>query len=78
MRAAGLDPDAPGPVGPGAELPPTAKPWKTVWSAGQGVDLITDVPSVAELVLRLRREYVAACVVPDMADIARVRDTPAD
>lgn len=80
MRAAGLDPDAAaGPVGPvGAELPPTAKPWKTVWLAGQGVDLITDVPSVAELVLRLRREYVAACVVPDMADIARVRDTPAD
>jgi nitronate monooxygenase len=80
MHAAGLDPDAdPGPVGPvGVELPPTAKPWKTVWSAGQGVDLITDVPSVAELVLRLRREYVAACVVPDMADIARVPDTPVD
>jgi nitronate monooxygenase len=60
MRSAGLNPDAP-PAGPnGAALPATAKPWKTVWSAGQGVDLIHDVPTVAELVLRLRREYVAA------------------
>jgi nitronate monooxygenase len=79
MRAAGLDPDAPPAAGPvGADLPATAKPWKTVWSAGQGVDLIHDVPTVAELVLRLRREYVAACATPDMADVARILDRAAD
>lgn len=79
MRAAGLDPDAPSPLGPdGADLPPAAKPWKTVWSAGQGVDLIHDVPTVAELVLRLRREYVEACAVPDMADVAGILDRVTD
>lgn len=31
--------------------------WKHIWSAGQGVGSIDDVPSVAELVARLRREY---------------------
>jgi nitronate monooxygenase len=67
MRGAGVDPDD-----PPTELPPGAKPWKTVWSAGQGVDLIDDVPSVADTVLRLRREYAAACATPDMADVARV------
>jgi nitronate monooxygenase len=47
-------------------LPADARPWREIWSAGQGVDLIDDVPSVAELVRRLRREYVAACDLPDM------------
>lgn len=37
-----------------------AKAWKTIWSAGQGVSNINDVPSVAELVNRLEREYRAA------------------
>lgn len=37
-----------------------AKAWKTVWSAGQGVGDISDVPSVAELVARLDAEYRAA------------------
>jgi nitronate monooxygenase len=74
MRSAGLDPDAPPSRPNDTAIPATAKPWKTVWSAGQGVDLIHDVPTVAELVLRLRREYVAACAVPDMADVARVLD----
>jgi nitronate monooxygenase len=49
---------------------PAARPWKTIWSAGQGIDLIDDLPPVAELVARLRAEYVAACHVPDMADVA--------
>jgi nitronate monooxygenase len=31
--------------------------WKNIWSAGQGVGAIHDVPSTAELVTRLRREY---------------------
>ncbi|HSN71230.1 MAG TPA: nitronate monooxygenase family protein [Steroidobacteraceae bacterium] len=33
------------------------KAWKDIWSAGQGVGCIHDVPSVAELVDRLEREY---------------------
>jgi nitronate monooxygenase len=34
-----------------------AKAWKDIWGAGQGVGLMQDVPSVAELVGRLKREY---------------------
>ncbi|RDV00005.1 NAD(P)H-dependent flavin oxidoreductase [Trinickia dinghuensis] len=34
-----------------------AKAWKDIWGAGQGVGLMDDVPSVAELVARLKREY---------------------
>lgn len=52
-------------------LPEHAKPWKTVWSAGQGIGLINDIPSVAELVQRLQEEYIAACVLPDMAWAAK-------
>ncbi|WP_346841610.1 nitronate monooxygenase family protein [Metapseudomonas otitidis] len=37
-----------------------AKAWKTVWSAGQGVGDIHDLPTVPELVERLDREYRAA------------------
>lgn len=77
MRRAGLDPeDLPTPAGRGMRhdhLPADVKPWKNLWSAGQGIDLIDDIPAVAELVLRLRREYVAACEAPSMIDQARVR-----
>jgi len=77
IRAAGLDPDdLPQPLGRGMRhdhLPPGAEPWKTIWSAGQGIDLIDDIPTVAELVQRLRRDYVAACRVPDMAAAADPR-----
>jgi len=38
-------------------LPAGASPWKTIWSAGQAVDLIEDIPSVAEVVDRLHAEY---------------------
>ncbi|MDD2161948.1 MULTISPECIES: NAD(P)H-dependent flavin oxidoreductase [Pseudomonas] len=34
-----------------------AKAWKTVWSAGQGVGNISDLPSVEQLISRLDREY---------------------
>jgi nitronate monooxygenase len=37
-----------------------AKAWKTIWSAGQGVGNIDDIPTTAELVARLGREYAAA------------------
>lgn len=36
------------------------KAWKTIWSAGQGVGGIDDVPKVAELCDRLEAEYRAA------------------
>ena len=78
MRMVGLDPDAlPEPEGKGMRhdhLPEGVRPWVNLWSAGQGVDLIEDVPTVAELVRRLRREYVAACAIPDMSDVARLVD----
>jgi len=78
LRQAGLDPDAlPVPVPVAARryehLPPGARPWRTVWSAGQGLDLIHDVPSVAELVQRLRREYLAACRIPPHSPMPAAR-----
>ncbi len=41
----------------GKELDHEVKAWKTVWSAGQGVGSIDDVPTTAELVARLKREF---------------------
>ncbi len=72
LRANGLDPDRlPKPLKRGTEhLPEGVKPWKTLWSAGQGIGLINDIPSVAELVRRLQSEYVAACSIPDMSAAA--------
>lgn len=37
-----------------------AKAWRDIWGAGQGVGLMEDVPTVAEMVGRLKREYLAA------------------
>ncbi len=37
-----------------------AKAWRDIWGAGQGVGLMEDVPTVAEVVARLRQEYDAA------------------
>ncbi|MGE0100615.1 MAG: NAD(P)H-dependent flavin oxidoreductase [Hydrogenophaga sp.] len=68
IRSVGLDPDnLPRPLGRGMRhdhLPEGAAPWKNIWSAGQGIDLIHDIPSVAELVQRLRHEYQEACHLP--------------
>ena len=36
--------------------------------------MIEDVPTVAELVARLRREYVAACEAPSFAEAARLAE----
>jgi nitronate monooxygenase len=33
------------------------KAWRDIWSAGQGVGSMTDVPTVAELVARMEQEY---------------------
>lgn len=41
-------------------LPDNLKAWRDLWSAGHGVGLIDDVPSVAVLVQRLKAEYDAA------------------
>lgn len=63
LRAAGLDPDTlPVSAGRGdyAHLPPGIRPWHDIWSAGQSVALIDDVPDVAVLVDRLAREYLEA------------------
>lgn len=73
LREVGLDPDNLGPIPPRHStdhLPPGSTPWRNIWSGGQGIGLIDDVPSVSELVARLRSEYVAACRVPHMADTA--------
>ena len=37
-----------------------AKAWKTLWSAGHGVTTISDNPSTADLVARLKTEFKAA------------------
>jgi nitronate monooxygenase len=78
MTSVGLDPaNLPKPQGKGigySHLPDRVKPWKNLWSAGQGIDLIDDLPPVADLVARLRREYVAACDTPSMADVAGLVD----
>jgi nitronate monooxygenase len=62
IMAAGLDPD---------NLPESdkskmsfgsgsAKAWRDIWGAGQGVGLMDDVPTVAEMVERLAQQYQAA------------------
>ncbi|KQZ38921.1 nitronate monooxygenase family protein [Duganella sp. Root1480D1] len=38
----------------------TAKAWRDIWGAGQGVGLMHDVPTTSELVERLKTEYNAA------------------
>jgi nitronate monooxygenase len=38
----------------------SAKAWRDIWGAGQGVGLMDDVPTVAEMVARLKAEYEAA------------------
>ncbi|MRV76747.1 nitronate monooxygenase [Duganella sp. FT92W] len=37
-----------------------AKAWRDIWGAGQGVGLMHDAPSVAEVAARLKAEYLAA------------------
>jgi nitronate monooxygenase len=72
IRRIGLDPDnLPRLEKRGTDhLPPGIRPWRDIWSAGQGIGLIGDIPPVAELVAHLQAQYVAACRVPDMAAAA--------
>lgn len=44
------------------EKPDELKAWRDIWSAGHGVGTIDDVPAVADLIARMKREYQAAGV----------------
>jgi nitronate monooxygenase len=60
--AAGLDPDNL-PVSDKSKMSfgsGSAKAWRDIWGAGQGVGLMDDVPTVAEMVVRLTQQYQAA------------------
>ena len=37
-----------------------AKAWRDIWGCGQGIGVVHDVPSVADVVSRLEREFVEA------------------
>lgn len=68
LRSLGLDPET---LAPGTTALPEGKtPWRDLWSGGQGINLIKDIPTVEELVHRLQEEYIAACAIPDMAAAA--------
>jgi nitronate monooxygenase len=62
IEAAGLDPARlPPPKGlHRPDLPEGLRAWRDIWSAGQGAGMVRDIPSVADLVDRLVREYEAA------------------
>lgn len=60
---AGLDPETmkhEGPIDLGLELS-ASKAWRDIWSAGQGVGGIRDVPPAGELCERLVREFRETC-----------------
>jgi nitronate monooxygenase len=60
--AAGLDPENL-PVSDKSKMSfgsGSAKAWRDIWGAGQGVGLMDDVPTVAEMVERLKQQYQAA------------------
>ncbi len=71
LREIGLDPESLFiPDGRSTEhLPEGKTPWRDIWSAGQGIALIKDTPSVAELVERLQAEYRTACAVPAWREV---------
>lgn len=65
LVAAGLDPDDLPEAGKdrmnfAAERRNRPAAWRDIWSAGQGLGSIDDVPGAGELVERLRREYAEA------------------
>jgi nitronate monooxygenase len=59
LLATGLDPDNLPDHGE-MNMANEARAWKTVWSAGQGVGSIRDVPAAGELCRRLAEEYRTA------------------
>ena len=65
LEAAGFDPDKL-PIKKaeqaefGEQIQEERKAWRDVWSAGQGVGQIDDIPSAQDLVDRLKQEYATA------------------
>jgi nitronate monooxygenase len=64
IRNAGMDPDNL-PVSDPSKMnfgggENSAKAWKDIWGCGQGIGAINQVTSTADLVARLKREYLAA------------------
>jgi nitronate monooxygenase len=81
MQRLGLDPDELPPHRGAMQhdhLPKGVKPWKNLWSAGQGIELIDDLPPVEELVQRLRQQYVEACRLADMSEAAQLAERALD
>jgi nitronate monooxygenase len=62
IRAAGLDPDQLPESDPGkmSFAGDAKKAWKDIWGSGQGIGAVTAVSSTADLVARLKREYLEA------------------
>ena len=66
IKNAGMDPDNLPQSDPSkmnfatGEGASSAKAWKDIWGCGQGIGVIKEVMSAADLVARLRREYAAA------------------
>src|SRR5262252_3225229 len=64
VRRAGFDPDALPHADPTkmnfANSDSKVKAWRDIWSAGQGVGAVKEIVTVAELVARISREYLAA------------------
>jgi nitronate monooxygenase len=52
-----------------------ARLWKDLWSAGQGVATIHDVPTVADLVARIALQYREACGLPPSPALATAAST---
>lgn len=62
LAAAGVDLEAltaPVDLRDRSHLPPGARPWVDLWSAGEAIESIADIPSVAALVRRLRQGFDA-------------------
>jgi nitronate monooxygenase len=57
IEAVGLDPDRLPPPGAVEINEGEMKAWKNIWSAGQGVGSISDIPTTGELCARLAAEY---------------------
>ncbi|WP_145105143.1 NAD(P)H-dependent flavin oxidoreductase [Cereibacter sediminicola] len=69
LATAGIDPE--GGASPHLDMESEAKVWRDVWSAGQGVGGIGDIPKAADLCRRLIAEYqaaVSACTAETRAE----------
>ena len=60
LEAAGLDPDNLPPPGEMEIGSSELRAWKNIWSAGQGIGSVDDVPTAHDLCMRMAAEYHAA------------------